>query len=271
MSRSLNRSYHDQLRARKQRRRQWRLLAWLMLLVVIGLSGVYLFWWSELFTVRQVTINSQGTIVTHQEIDQVASQYLAEKRWGLARFKNIFLVDKTVFTAKLSQALPALKNIRVSKDYFHGLNLSFEERQAIGVWCFTVSNQCYYFSSDGVAFDVATASSGSLLLNVESPAVKPVALGDRVTDDRLLGQITALPPALAKLGLSIAKITTPADNSFKLTIETGEAWELYLATDQSLEKQLATLEVFLTSDGSNEQRKNWQYLDARLPNRIYYK
>ena len=268
--RTLNRSYHDPVRARRQRRvfGVLVLIIGVIILVLVGLG--YLVYGSSVFAIKQIDIANSSN-AEKLAVRKVADDYLAQKHYYLPYFKNIFLVDVDQLSDTLAMAFPQARNINVAKHYLNGLSISLEKREALGIWCYTQTNQCVYFSNDRLAFAEAAVSSGSLLLAINDQIDQPVALGQSVTTPEMLAFILKLQLTLNRQAIGFNKIIIPADELFRVNVVTSEGWQIYLNTNEDVIAQMSSLEIFMTQKLTADQRAKLVYLDVRIPDRVYYK
>lgn len=268
--RTLYRSYHDPVRARRQRR-VWLKLLIVAIVILLVLGGLgYLVYGSDVFAVKQIEITNHSNAETIA-IRKVIDDYLAQRRYYLPYFRNIFLVDTNQLSDTLVTAFPQARNIIVTKHYLNSLNISLEKREALGVWCYNQADKCVYFSNDRLAFAEAAVSSGSLLLSIDDQASQPVVLGQPVTTPELLAFILKLQLGLNRQGVVFNKIIIPSDELFRVNVLTSEGWQIYLNTNEAVSEQLSSLEAFMVQKLTSEQRARLVYIDVRIPGRVYYK
>lgn len=270
MTKTINETYQDDYRS-KQRRR-W-LTLWTLALLVLGIvtGGIfYALFFSRWMAVTDVAV-SQQSFVGNDEIKQRVFNYLNEKKWGLVpRSSNIFLADGQSIRALLRDSFPVLKAIAVHKKYFHGLMIEATHREAVGIWCFKKQQECFYFDEEGMAFDQAADSSGTLLLMVEDRVRENKKIGEQVAEPELTAWLLRLRQALDGAKIGLAKAVIPAEQ-FRVDIKTTEGWEIYFNVLDDLDSQIKALTVFLANKVSFEQRSQLQYIDVRIPQRVYFK
>jgi hypothetical protein len=162
------------------------------------------------------------------------------------------------------------------------LDISVEERNAIGVWCDKPrtyadidadlrrqTSVCFYFDKYGVIFEQAPKSTGSLILAVEDERNFDPSLGATVLTsaeitffEEAKGLISRNFPFNAQLFI----ITQKSEFEFI----TSENWRVLLNKNETPEYQLSNLKYLLDEEIKN-RRPELDYVDLRLGNRIYYK
>ncbi|MBI2676459.1 MAG: hypothetical protein HYX21_00685 [Candidatus Yanofskybacteria bacterium] len=264
--------YQAKYLAKKRKRIFLRLFLWFIfgLAIIVGL--VYLLFFSKLFYVKEVSIANQS-FISNQEIGQAVDEFLAQKRFFVSGFSNLIFVESDKIQSLVINNFPQAENVTVEKEYPHTVKISLDGKTALGVWCFSMSdqNKCFYFDKNGVAFETSADSDGPLLLRIEDEKGRFEKLGQAVADKELLSFILSIRPELEKIKIDIKKITIPAVEYFRIDAETSEGWKVYFSTRDDLKNQVNSLNVFLSQKISPEKRSQLQYIDVRIPNRVYYK
>ena len=186
MVKTINQTYKEKYRHDKNRKIFTKIFLFLILL--LGMLGgmVYLLFFSNLFNVREISIFSKNGSI---EVRSLVENYLAEKKFLVPRFRNIFLVDSQRVTALIEEKFSSAENIKVDKKYFHGLEISLDQKEPVGVWCYEKDSQCFYFDRQGLAFDTVTETSGSLFLNINDQKGQLDKLGQPVASGDMLNLI----------------------------------------------------------------------------------
>ena len=273
MVKTINQSYKEKYQHEKKRKIFRKVFLFLVLL--FGLTGgmVYGFFFSGFFSIREISISTEGGILLSEDRDirSLVDSYLSEKKFFISRFNNIFLADSDKISAIIGQEFPAVENIKVEKKYFHALEISLNQKEAVGIWCYKKTGQCFYFDRQGIAFDSVTETRGALLVNVDDERGTFENLGQQVTNRELLNLIFEVRERLKKIKIEALKFIVSAGEDFRIEVKTAEGWEIYFSTKDDLDRQLANLEVFLSQKVTREKRIQLQYIDLTVPNRVYYK
>lgn len=238
--------------------------------VSVIFGGIYYaLFLSGWMAVREMVIE-QNSFVSDEEIKKIVQQYLQEKSWLTPRANNIFTVDSEAIQSLLTREFPILKRAVVRKKYLHGLIIQAERRETAGVWCFQKRRECLFFDNEGVAFDRASDSSGTLFLMVDDISGEGKKLGEKVTDRERIEWLFQLKKEMDKEKIGLARMIIP-EEWFRVDVKTTEGWEIYFSTIDPLVSQVKALSIFLANKVSFEQRHQLQYIDVRIPQRVYYK
>ena len=268
MVRTINQSYQAQYH-QEQKRKIFRKIFLFLVLFLAAVGGVvYLFFFSGFFKVYEISVFSRnGTL----DVRSAVENYLGEKKFFIPKFSNIFFVNTAQISALISEKFPSSENVKVEKDYWHGLKISLDQKEAVGVWCYIADSQCMYFDRNGVAFDSVTDTSGLLLLNISDQKENVNKLGQLVGSPELFKLIVQANDELKKNKIAVAKFIIPENEDFRLDAQTTEGWKIYLSTKDHLLKQLNNLNLFLAQKITPEKRAQLIYIDLTVLNRVYYK
>ncbi|MDO8495482.1 MAG: hypothetical protein Q7S32_03100 [bacterium] len=267
--RTINQTYQDAYRSKKRRKFAAIVAVYLAIFGAIVVGVFYALFFSQLMAVTDIAIE-QKSFISNEQIQKTIDEYLEEKTFFIKRSNNIFLPNKEKLALLLAERFPVLKDIQVKKDHSHKLIVQASHREGVGIWCFKKQNACFYFDQEGVIFDHATESSGTLFLMVEDYVSSSGALGQLVTNTEQFSWMMGLQKEMTKAKVGLAKAIIP-EELFRVNVKTTEGWEIYLSTNEPLSPQIKALSIFLANKVSMEQRSLLQYVDARIPNRIYFK
>ena len=264
--------YQAKYLAKKRKKVFLRLFFWLLAVLAVITGLVYLLFFSNFFYVKEVSIANQS-FIPNQEIRRTIDDFLVQKKFFVSGFSNLIFVENDKIQSLIISNFPQAENVTVGKKYPHTVKVSLDGKMALGVWCFAAGDldKCFYFDKNGIAFETSTDSDGSLLLRIEDEKSQFEKLGQAVTDKELLAFILSIRPELEKVKIDIKKIIILADEDFRVDAQTTEGWKIYFSTKDDLKSQVNSLNVFLGQKISLEKRNQLQYIDVRIPNRVYYK
>ena len=160
----------------------------------------------------------------------------------------------------------ALAGATIEKDWLNrSINITVQERERLGIWCIDGEN-CYWLDGDGVVFEEAPATEGSLILKVYDSQTADLRLGFPVIEDRFINNLTGILKNLGKLDAAIRKISLDRKLQ-ELKVETYEGADILFSIRfdpapniESFQKLFETLDL-----------RKIDYVDLRIDNRIYYK
>src|SRR3989338_2133498 len=168
MAKTVSDIYQAKYLAKKRKRIFLRFFLWLTLVLAVVAGIIYLFFFSKVFYVREVSIANQS-FIPNQEIRQAIDDFLAQKKFFVSGFSSLIFVESGKIQSLITEAFPQAENVVVEKKYPHTVKVSLDGKIAIGIWCFgeKVSSGCFYFDKNGVVFETSADSDFPLLFNIE--------------------------------------------------------------------------------------------------------
>lgn len=257
--------------AKKKSRKNIFVSVFCLLIFGILSWAVYL---SPIFEIRKITINHPDKITAEEAAQIVSDLKLYSKIKFLYDFaptlqKNLFAIPKTKLAQNLTASFPEIRDLVIRKKFFHTLSIEFNVREQVGIWCATQEN-CYYIDADGVIFMPAPASEGSLILKIQDMKNPEADLGQTVLRPDLLKFLTDFRDKLSeieKVSVVLYKL-----NGDRASIEavTGEGWSFFMGPAKTPVNLLKALTATL-DEAVKSKRANLEYIDLRIPDRIFYK
>lgn len=235
-------------------------------------KAAYWFFWSAAFFSAAWSLLLSPFIkiteITLPENDVMASDTVSNavsNQLPLGLSANLFLLSKNHLKNELASLFPAITKIEIDKEFFHTLKIDFIKRMPLGIWC---SANCYYFDEDGIIFKEAPVSEGSLILKINDNKTG-VSLGDQVLSSDQLRFITEFNNKIGdnnKFKIIEFKIKPAPD----LEAVTSGGWSIYL--DQSQNPSVAASNLLIILDEAVKNKaSNLEYIDLRIPTRVFYK
>ena len=240
----------------------------LLALPLAMLAGAFYFvFLSDYFAIKEVKISGLKSIAT-EELNREFSKILGGKKIIIGKLSNYFLFSPDLARAEIQGAFPKIGEIAIEKVYPRSLNVSVSERNTIGVWC--REEKCFYFDKNGVIYEEALKSFGGLMITIEDfRPIEGVGLGAAALQD---GEAIFFEEAKRLIAQNFpfgirSFIITPRN---EIEIVTSENWRVLLDKKEKLEYQLSNLK-YLLDEKIKDRRRELEYVDLRLGNRLYYK
>lgn len=245
--------YHYKIK--KKKRVNKRVIIWIIsLFLLAGLA--YILFLSPIFTIKTIAISGNKEIST----DEIKNSLIC---------KNIFLTTRKGIENELLKKFPKILDLRIKKNLFRReLQIDLKEREEIGIIC--RAEKCFYIDNNGIIFEYAPQTSGSLVTLIKDFSERDYKLGDKVADKEIINNISAIKEyLLSELDLKVSSFDITGFPIEELRVVTKESWYLMFSLRREIKSQLSALKAAL-----NEKIKNrigLQYIDLRIENRIYYK
>lgn len=241
-----------------------RKVIWIIFLFVL-MAIIYVLFFSPIFKIKEILISGGGKISS----EEIKNNLICN---------NIFLTTTKSVKNQLLQKFPEILNLKINKNIFNKkLEINIQERESVGIFCKenpafakASAGTCFYFDKNGIAFENAPNTSGSLIDLIKDYSQKEFKIGDEVLSKELMDNILAIKNELfQKIGLKIANFDIDSYPVEELRVVTNESWYILFSLKRDIKSQLLALKVAL--DEKIQNRASLQYVDLRIENRIYYK
>lgn len=235
-------------------------------LVLIGLS--YLAVYSDFAKVKEIKV--EGARITNEEVllASLASEIIESDRW-----RALFGTDNLVFwlgaePAEILKRMPLLADLKINTDLWQQkIKLEVGERKLEGVWCLA-EDGCFVFDKDGIAFRNAPYLEGALILKIIDENKRAIQLGAPLLPDsswfnNLLTAVKGIKDG--ELAAAEIKVKSLELREWEVKLPSG------LVLKFSLEHVPADLSQVIGNLKNELDFSKLQYVDFRVPNRVYYK
>lgn len=254
--------YRDQLARKKRRLFVLKLAGGGVFVAGLAAAGLYAFFFAKTFAVNTVVLKGLETIDESAILARVNETIHAKKFGRVETQRNIFLLNTSALAERFLSEYPKLRTIIPRKNYFHGVEFAFQERQPLGIWC--RKDNCSYFDDEGKTWGPALRSSGFLLLTIQDERDSQ----EKTVSRQWLDAIRVLGRDLPSLDLGIKTIVIPADSFHDFRIRTAKGYDLLMSLDSDIAFQLNALKLLLDKKGRGFAPAQ---VDLRIDGRIYYK
>lgn len=252
--RGYNPQRYSRRKPKKEKSRKGRIiLVWILFLIlVLG----YVLFLSPIFEIKEIKI-SGNRVVGVEEIESVINQ------------GNFFLVTENKLKNTLNSNFPRIALIDIKKDIFiQSIDIKIIERKEIGIFC---KQDCYYIDEQGVAFEKAPQTSGTLILVIKDNSEGEVEIGKNAIEKEFMADLIDLRNYLAdQLELRVLEFIIESGVSEDLRVDTNEGWYILFDRSLDLQNQIEALRLVL-EEKIKEERSSLEYIDLRIVNRVYYK
>lgn len=283
------RGYLDEIRLKKKRRQQRKLLFIFALIIIFTAAAIYSLFYSQLFSVNTFKVDNYHEL-NQEAFDKLINNYLDTRLlFGLIyRKSNYLFISKDKVLDLIQENFPQIKGASFNLNLFKNtLDIALEERIAMGSWCFSKNEKCYFFDPDGYLFKEAPFTSSGQASpkffnkNLGGQAPNNLVVRDEnsargikeyIKDKEMLNKIIEANKVLRALDfVNYSNFYIPENSFSDFWVKTAEGWDIYLDKSVNLEEQFIGLRELLNKKISVEKRSSLQYMDLRIQSRIYYK
>ncbi len=239
-----------------KRRKSMLFLICLIFLIVL----VYIFLFSSLFKIQAIEILGNKEV----EAEEIKNSF---------DYGNIFLVTENKIKNDLIKKIHKIGDLEISKNLIkRSIKLTIEERGRLGIACQVKeeTEDCFYIDKQGVIFEQAPQTSGSLILLIKDYSQREFYLGKKIFEQRIVDFISQARQDLSsEIGLTALDFNVLSFPPKDLKVMTNEGWYIIFDLEGDIKNQLRSIKVAL--EEKIENRENLEYVDLRIENRIYYK
>jgi len=269
------RLYPKDYRAKEKNSRK-RMIFFILILFFILALGYFLFF-SPIFKVKEIKISGSRAIGS-DAIYQYLNDFRFKKVLIFFNRDNIFLLTKSKLKNILIDRFPRILSIQINKDIFKkNISIQITERKEVGIYCQAqnlseeILEGCYYIDGEGVIFEEAPQTSGTLILVIKDYSGKEIKIRDSAIDKELIVKFIELRDILSsQFSLKALDFVIEKDGTKDFRLDTNEGWYILFDGSRDLESQIMALRLVL-EEKIKEARKNLEYIDLRIENRVYYK
>jgi cell division septal protein FtsQ len=137
---------------------------------------------------------------------------------------------------------------------------------------FCGAGDCFVIDEKRESYEDFDDNAQSDFIILTDRSSKEVKLGEFVLDDEYMNYVIGIKNKLGEINLETEnKFSTTSFISKDIQVKTKEDWEIYFNQNISLEKEIEMLKVVLENKIEEGQRKDLEYIDLRIDNKIYYK
>ncbi len=245
---------------------------------VVVVSLVLMWFVVRLPAITIASVEVKGTsAVSADALKSIAEEKLNGSYAFLIPHRNSLVFPKQKIESAITDALPPLAKITISRNGFNALTITAEERMAVALWCEstsadveTVSSDvgapCYSMDKNGFIF--ASADNSSALVRFYG-----VIPGTPISSTYLGGDFASLNTLVTDIASSINRIPNSVavdteSNDVVVALKDGGLLKFVRTSDR-----LATLaniaSVFASQ--SFKANKEFEYVDFRFGDKVYVK
>lgn len=242
----------------------WSSVAFLALLIIVP---VIMFIWLLFFT-KTFSISSV-TIVDAKQNTEPEVRAIVEKSIG----ENILFAQTKPIEREILKKVTQIKDAHIIRKLPGTIKVVIQEKTPV---LLLLSGGTYYFlDNQGIAYEEASLDS---LPGIVLPVLKNsdqnthVTLGTRAVDNQFILFITeTLKKLPSTASAQVVEIQIPSLETREAHFLLDKNWTLLMDTTRSADDQLDILKRLLEHTVTAQELQTLQYIDLRIPNRVYYK
>ena len=180
---------------------------------------------------------------------------------------SVFFYPQSEIMEKIKKDFPALSNISIKTSLTGSLEIEVTERKPAALWCST-SHECFFIDSSGFIFDRGF-ESGFLKY---SGIIKGDPINKTFGDNGFFSKLRNFVDTLRSYGFDMDSVDVLASDDAQIILSSGSSIKFNPA--EINKPELAeNLRLFTDNlkKSNNGVLPEFQYIDARYGNKIFYK
>ena len=252
-----------------------KLWFWLILLfLIIIILVLYFFLFYPGIQVKNIIISGNQKVAS-EDIRNLILSNTSTKILGIGSWEinsnSIFLINSNKLDKKILNKFPSIEQAKINRKFLQSLKITITEREPLGVYCGGSSDniqQCFFIDKSGIIFESLSTLPGGFTVIRQTLENNNIFVGENVVQQNIILAILKIQKNLKdnfQINLEEALITSP----IRLNANTNENWQIYFDLDQNsdIDPQLTKLNLLLSSEISDNERENLQYIDLRPKDR----
>lgn len=254
---------------RDAKQAQLRQIVFAILASIILIISIYIIVFSEVFQWRTVVIVGT-TNISDDRIESVVNNIGEGRAWGVVPQKNLLFFNIREAQTELRNEISQIGAVQIKRQLPNILKVYVEERDPVIIW--ETDGRRFYLDLDGVVSKEIVGDPEISLPTIKDLSNRAVVPREAVVTHNFVEFIKELIDTFHKeTGLDAAEFVTPSPLSREVHVVTSDGWMLYFTSTRTLSSQYKKLLLILNKELTAEQRRNLEYIDLRIPDKIYYK
>lgn len=218
--------------------------------------------------VRDISVSDFPGIYHGDILDALKTQMLTSKGRALIGPNNILFWEFGKYPDSLFR-FPALKNLKIETDFWkRSVKISAEERRLWGVVCDKNDLSCFGLDENGVIFGKVPSISGSLILKISDTNERFFFSGQGIfSRSEWFANLKQSIEIMNRNGLKVVSVEIGDLSLREWTARIAKGLDFYLSLNflpENMDSVLKNLKKEIDIGAA-------EYIDLRVPNRIYYK
>lgn len=150
------------------------------------------------------------------------------------------------------------------------INSEIKDKNLAVVLC--RDENCFWLNKEGVSFNRGGFMKGNLVLSLKDKTGRRLGTGQELLKPETIAELYFLKSKIQEeLKISLKEGETKDSALADFDFVTGEGWKLKLNVNENAYKTLETLKQSLAEIQKTAPTVLLEYIDLRIPNKVYYK
>lgn len=237
-------------------------------LVPVGLF-VWLVFFTEMFAIQAITV-VDGREDTTSAVRRIVQESVTPNNRGLT---TIFSIDPDLIEQRIVRDIPHVRVAYITRQLPGTVRVVVQEKTPA---LLLLAHTTYYFVDEGgFAYERARLDN---LPGVVVPIVKSksapddVRLGAPVVTREFVVFVTEMYQRISDVAVAkTVELHIPSLAAREVSFRLDNNWEVRFDATRSVSEQLSVLQQLLQQTLTDDEKKTLEYIDLRIPNRVYYR
>ena len=238
------------------------------------LTVAWTLFFSDLLDITKMEIVGLDKLEDASIREQVKNE-LTGKYFNLIKKNNLILFPEKKINKELQEKFKRIRKIAIKKKFAHEIIIEIDEINFKMLLCNL--EQCVVLDEKGSAYMANNFSQEELMEDnlitvIDSSNAQINSESNPLEADfqEFILQLNDYITGETEIKLK-NQYETPSKMSGDLKVETEEGWKIYFSESVGIEKEILMLKMILEHKIEKEQQKDLEYIDLRIPNKVFYK
>ena len=257
----------------KKRTNFLKIFWWIFFLAFVGVAG-YVFLFSGVLNILSIEFSPTEKIDSRMLSGRL-DKLLEEKYLNIIPKNNLLLLKESYLSSLFTREFGMVKKIKIIKKFPDKIRIAVEERNPVLV--LENSEGRFILDDEGNAypygfFDSSGLDPAGLPVLKEEKSEMAFSFNNGAGTD-YLKFIFGVKDKLEKfLDIPVEKnMTATKIISGDVVFKTQEGWQLQFNKSVAIDKEIEMLRIVLEEKIGKNKRKDLEYIDLRIDNKVYYK
>ncbi|RJQ14050.1 FtsQ-type POTRA domain-containing protein [Candidatus Parcubacteria bacterium] len=248
----------------KKKKFKSKLLIFSAIFLLLAFFVGYIALFSDWFNISNIVLSGHEQLGTEDLLSAI-NNYLDKKVLLFVSGKNSIFFSEEKLADFITKSFPVISNVSVKKEFPDKISVVFKERRPVLLVCSNAQNKCFYSDAEGVIYQDAPYSQGSLVVpvNVSQDLHEGLSLFSK---NLVTGVISFRDSINERLNAQVQRV----EFGESLVFKTYEGWEVRVDKDLDFNQRFEDLDLLLKTQ-VKENRSKLDYIDLTIPKRAYYK
>ena len=258
-----------------RRARRTKLFFVFILLILAILGGVVGFFRKKQFQISQVTVIGTKSL-DPDAILQVAHHYLDGNYAIIIPKTNTLLLSKSDLAAYIIDQLPSISKVTVRFSEKNSIEISIIEKKPSYVWC---NASCYFMDNTGMIYEPAPHFTDGVFTTFTGGTIAGDPIKQHFVSPEQFSNTLQVLASLDQLDIQVVNIDYGDNITIRIdsikNIPVSNTSKIIVTKDGAVQPIIDALGLLLNDktflDNVTTKGSSLEYIDARFPDKIYYK